>query len=270
VTELRVTALGRRSSARRRHHRQQRMEPLWSPRGCKRWHQRQMAWPTKARKQAKTLAVGCDRLPRGVHGKEGVSGSSPSEGLPESARTTGLLFRGLEPVFQSAFGYTCQSGRGPFVVGVRGGECPPSTRRISMAKYLLSVHSVAGEVRDPMTEEEMGQFMERVGVLEEEMKSAGAWRVRAARRTTRRNPPRADLGQPATGARRLLARRRRQAPTVRPDGAANRGRPDRRDRRLPGSLAVRTMRLAVGADVGARPDRLRLGSERCLRLLHCV
>jgi len=44
-----------------------------------------------------------------------------------------------------------------------------------MAQYLLSVHSVEGEARDPMTEEEMRQFMERVAVLEEEMKSAGAW-----------------------------------------------------------------------------------------------
>ena len=44
-----------------------------------------------------------------------------------------------------------------------------------MTQYLLSVHSVEGEARDPMTEEEMRQFMERVGVLEEEMKSAGAW-----------------------------------------------------------------------------------------------
>ena len=44
-----------------------------------------------------------------------------------------------------------------------------------MAKYLLSVHSIEGEARDPMTEQEMQQFMERVGVLEEEMKSGGAW-----------------------------------------------------------------------------------------------
>ena len=44
-----------------------------------------------------------------------------------------------------------------------------------MAQYLLSVHSVEGEARDPMTEEEMRQLMERVAVLEEEMKSAGAW-----------------------------------------------------------------------------------------------
>jgi hypothetical protein len=42
-------------------------------------------------------------------------------------------------------------------------------------KYLLSVHSVEGEVRDPMAEEEMQQFYTRVGVLEEEMKSANAW-----------------------------------------------------------------------------------------------
>ena len=44
-----------------------------------------------------------------------------------------------------------------------------------MAQYLLSVHSVEGEARDPMTEEEMQEFMERVGVLEQEMKSAGTW-----------------------------------------------------------------------------------------------
>jgi hypothetical protein len=44
-----------------------------------------------------------------------------------------------------------------------------------MPQYLLSVHSVEGQAREPMTEEKMRQFMERVGVLEEEMKSAGAW-----------------------------------------------------------------------------------------------
>src|SRR5712692_3713891 len=44
-----------------------------------------------------------------------------------------------------------------------------------MAQYLLSVHSVEGEVRDPMTDEEMQQLMTRINVLEEEMKSGGAW-----------------------------------------------------------------------------------------------
>jgi hypothetical protein len=38
----------------------------------------------KRLKQAKTVAAGCDRLPQAAHGKEGVDGSSPSEGLNES------------------------------------------------------------------------------------------------------------------------------------------------------------------------------------------
>jgi hypothetical protein len=43
-----------------------------------------------------------------------------------------------------------------------------------MTQYLLSVHTVEGQARDPMTEEEMRQFMEGIGVLEEDMRSAGA------------------------------------------------------------------------------------------------
>ena len=44
-----------------------------------------------------------------------------------------------------------------------------------MAQYLLSVHSVEGEVDDPMTDEEMQQSWKQIQVLEEEMKSTGAW-----------------------------------------------------------------------------------------------
>jgi hypothetical protein len=44
-----------------------------------------------------------------------------------------------------------------------------------MAQYMLSAHSLDGEVREPMTDEQMQQLMERIGALEEEMKSAGAW-----------------------------------------------------------------------------------------------
>ena len=44
-----------------------------------------------------------------------------------------------------------------------------------MAQYMLSVHSVEGEVRDPMTDEEMQQSYQQLGILEEEMKSEGAW-----------------------------------------------------------------------------------------------
>jgi hypothetical protein len=58
---------------------------------------------------------------------------------------------------------------------MRGGKCPPVKEESTMAKYLLSVHSVEGEAGDPMSEQEMQQFMGRVGVLEEEMKAEGAW-----------------------------------------------------------------------------------------------
>ena len=44
-----------------------------------------------------------------------------------------------------------------------------------MAQYLLSVHGVEGDVREPMTEEEMQQSWKQVSILEKEMMSAGAW-----------------------------------------------------------------------------------------------
>jgi hypothetical protein len=57
------------------------MEHLWSPAGATDGNRWQMERPRKRLKQAKTVAVGCDRLPQPFHGKEGVDGSSPSEGL---------------------------------------------------------------------------------------------------------------------------------------------------------------------------------------------
>ncbi len=44
-----------------------------------------------------------------------------------------------------------------------------------MAQYMLSVHSVAGGARPQMTEEERQQSWRKITVLEEEMKSSGAW-----------------------------------------------------------------------------------------------
>jgi hypothetical protein len=46
-----------------------------------------------------------------------------------------------------------------------------------MTHYLLSVHSVEGEAREPMTDEEMAQSYKQLGVLEQEMKSVSAWVV---------------------------------------------------------------------------------------------
>jgi len=44
-----------------------------------------------------------------------------------------------------------------------------------VTRYLLSVQSVEGEVGDPMTSEEMQQSWKEIQVLNEELKSAGAW-----------------------------------------------------------------------------------------------
>jgi hypothetical protein len=44
-----------------------------------------------------------------------------------------------------------------------------------MAQYLLSVHSIEGEAREPMTDEEMQQSYKQVMALQEDMKSRGAW-----------------------------------------------------------------------------------------------
>jgi hypothetical protein len=43
-----------------------------------------------------------------------------------------------------------------------------------MAEFLLSVHTVDGEPREPMTDEQMREFMERVAELERDMKAADA------------------------------------------------------------------------------------------------
>jgi hypothetical protein len=44
-----------------------------------------------------------------------------------------------------------------------------------MPQYLLSVHSVDGEAREPMTDEQMQQFWQEVSPLEADMKSSGTW-----------------------------------------------------------------------------------------------
>jgi hypothetical protein len=52
-----------------------------------RGNQRQIGKLRKPEEQAKTVALGCDRLPNGAHGKERVDGSSPSEGFTKAPQT---------------------------------------------------------------------------------------------------------------------------------------------------------------------------------------
>ncbi|WP_283135953.1 YciI family protein [Rhizohabitans arisaemae] len=44
-----------------------------------------------------------------------------------------------------------------------------------MPHYMLSVHSVEGQVREPMTEQAMRRSHERLEAVEQEMKSSGMW-----------------------------------------------------------------------------------------------
>src|SRR5437879_12692150 len=54
---------------------------------------RQIGLLPKRLKQAKTVAAGCDQLPFGFHGKEGVDGSSPSEGSAKAPHVGPFSFR---------------------------------------------------------------------------------------------------------------------------------------------------------------------------------
>jgi hypothetical protein len=69
-----------RSDTSRRASQVRRMEPLWSPVVATGGNQQQIGRPSKPQKQAKSVATGCHRLPETFHGKDGVDGSSPSEG----------------------------------------------------------------------------------------------------------------------------------------------------------------------------------------------
>src|SRR6266540_3751118 len=85
------------------------MEPLWSPVVATGGNQRQNAQGRKAQKQAKTVATGCHRLRETFHGKEGVDGSSPSEGLGKVPANRNLsVVRSLNTRTHS--GHICGTG----------------------------------------------------------------------------------------------------------------------------------------------------------------
>jgi hypothetical protein len=60
------------------------MEPLWNPVVATGGNQSQIRFARGPQEQAETVAVDCARLPIGAHGKEGVDGSSPSEGFAKA------------------------------------------------------------------------------------------------------------------------------------------------------------------------------------------
>jgi len=101
------------------------MEPLWSPVVATGRKRSQIRHAQKPRKQAKTVAVGCDRLPETSDGKEGVDGSSPSEGLQERRTPRFLgqadllcveLVVGMEPFMELSRSQVQPGARG-FAIG---------------------------------------------------------------------------------------------------------------------------------------------------------
>src|SRR6266545_37551 len=71
--------------------------PLWSPVVATGGERLQMARAGTGQKQAKTVAVGCNQLSPGPHGKEGVDGSSPSEGSAKAPHMALFLSDQLAP-----------------------------------------------------------------------------------------------------------------------------------------------------------------------------
>jgi hypothetical protein len=73
------------------------MERLWSLAGATGGDRSQIRSTQKPQKQANTVAVGCDQLPRGVHGKEGVDPYAPLLPMARNWRAYGdlqLFYRG--------------------------------------------------------------------------------------------------------------------------------------------------------------------------------
>jgi hypothetical protein len=51
----------------------------------------------------------------------------------------------------------------------------PVERSVVMARFLLSVHSVEGEVREEPTAEQLRLSQEKLGEVEKDLKSTGSW-----------------------------------------------------------------------------------------------
>ena len=62
------------------------------PRGCNWWQSVANQMGAEAAQQAKSVAAGCHRMPEKFHGKEGVDGSSPSEGSAKALQVRAFAF----------------------------------------------------------------------------------------------------------------------------------------------------------------------------------
>jgi hypothetical protein len=108
---------------------------LWSPVVATDGNQLQIGRPAKPQKQAKSVATGCHRLPARFHGKEGVDGSSPSEGLNKKDLQMGIL-RCLHGRKSDA-----SRVRDGYILGLAGTRGHP--RRLATQRMTWSGHAIA-------------------------------------------------------------------------------------------------------------------------------
>ena len=95
------------------------MEPLWSPVVANGGNRSQIEQAQKPRKQPETVAVGCDPLPIGAHGKGRVDATSLllKRGLPSSLRKERRVLHNPNAVRDATATLTGQVRR-------VGGVCP--------------------------------------------------------------------------------------------------------------------------------------------------
>src|SRR5438046_10756891 len=84
------------------------MEHLWSPAGATGGNRWQMGRPRKRLKQADPQPVATHGNRSGAHGKEGVDGSSPSEGSYGSRNLRGFVLCGQRDPTQVARASACE------------------------------------------------------------------------------------------------------------------------------------------------------------------
>jgi hypothetical protein len=109
------------------------MEPLWSPVVPTGGNQRQRRGPQTA-KTTEIRCAGCDRLHETFHGKEGVDGSSPSEGFTK--RPANGLFRCLDGLRTSLGSASLNLSPGSVPNIARGLEAWLKQRRPTFIEHL--------------------------------------------------------------------------------------------------------------------------------------
>ncbi len=117
------------------------MSSLWSPVVATGGNQRQIDRAPKPQKQAKSVAIGCDRLLETFHRKEGVDGSSPSEGSKIPAKRGFLLSRLVQP--STSFARRASMIGGSYRVAERGlnkpvfGASTPAKEKLAIRGQIL-------------------------------------------------------------------------------------------------------------------------------------